>query len=80
MQLDKERKCEKEAEALFGAIDGENGDGKLSLVELYNAVSANHINWDIAEIKEAMDVMKSAMMSGVAPEKGVLVGLKEKLK
>ena len=54
VQLDKERKCEKEAEALFGAIDGENGDGKLSLVELYNAVSANHINWDIAEIKEAM--------------------------
>ena len=34
----------------------------------------------VTEIKEALDLMKSAMMSGVAPAKGVLGDLKAKLK
>ena len=56
--LSKERKDENEADRLFDeidkGIDGGKGDGRLSLIELYNAVSAKHIDWDIAQIKEAI--------------------------
>ena len=54
--------------------------GMMAFTAASNPVDGTPPGLGCTEIKEAMDVMKSAMMSGVAPEKGVLGGLKEKLK
>ena len=54
--------------------------GMMAFTAASNPVDGTPPGLGCTEIKEAMDVLKGAMMSGVAPAKGSLGALKDKLK
>ena len=53
------RHDEREADRLFHHIDSKGGtynnlDGRITAVEIFDAVTENHIDWDILAIKDAI--------------------------